>query len=214
MWQDLVAGQDYAFTLWYEKGTSNSLLIRLQQNFGSAGHVNVAGRISETGLGATSSPAGVISNVVTRQLSADVWQTSCIFTPAASGSHLLRVGPWTLTNGQDVVILGAQLEQGSPTSIIPTTTGVATRAADALTAIGPIAAALEAASGALVIELSEVPDGQGDILTGGAGDAVKLLAATNANEVYSQVSGSVLTVAAGSGNLLGANTIVFEWSPQ
>ncbi|PZU56111.1 MAG: hypothetical protein DI547_17280, partial [Sphingobium sp.] len=33
-------------------------------------------------------------------------------------------------------------------------------------------------------------------------------------EVYSQVSGSVLTVAAGSGNLLGANTIVFEWSPQ
>ena len=63
--------------------------------------------------------------------------TRCVvigFTPTASESHSFGIGPFSTTNGVNIVVLANQVEAGTDaTSYIPTGASVVTRAADALT---------------------------------------------------------------------------------
>lgn len=128
----LTAGQSYVWTAWVRGGTSGNGLFMIKQNT-TGGTSEVQGAL--TALAVNSTAAGAISLISNTLMPDGI--TRCVvigFTPTASESHSFGIGPFSTTNGVNIVVLANQVEAGTDaTSYIPTGASVVTRAADALT---------------------------------------------------------------------------------
>ena len=134
----LTAGTTYNVSVWYKKGDVNPTgKIRiLHKKTGIIGACQIARNnldpmdISDH-LVNNVSTHGTISNITVKNLSNGVYKISYNFASAATGSYQLTISPNTQVVGESVIVLGAQVEEGSyPTSYIPTNGATATRAAD------------------------------------------------------------------------------------
>ena len=77
---------------------------------------------------------GTISNIKVEDAGSNVIKISYNFEPAISGFYQHTIGPNTTTTDEDVIVLGAQIEEGEfSTSYIPTTGEQADRDADSVT---------------------------------------------------------------------------------
>ena len=146
------SGVAYACTLFYKAGTSGKVFMNLRDNT----------NITETRIGGTIGSCTVLqefagtAELLSEELIGDgVYRMQVKFTPNATISTFsFGAGPYSTTSGEDVIILGGQLEEGSfATSLIPTSGATATRSAD----IADIATAnfgYNPKAGTLVVEAS------------------------------------------------------------
>ncbi len=125
----VTSGTDYSCTLFYKVGTSGNVLLNLRDGTNS----------TETRIGGTIGSCSVlrenagIAALLSEELIGDgVYRMQVKFTPNATISTFsFGGGPYSTTSGEDVIILGGQLEAGSfATSYIPTSGATATRSAD------------------------------------------------------------------------------------
>ncbi len=124
----VTSGSSYSFTLYYRAGTSG----RLRGIFRSSGgnetrfsaEIGTVPVISSVAAGAMSINEDImLIDGVTRRL-------SLTFTPSFTGTLSIGVGPDSTVVGETVILLGAQFELGSQSSIIVTSGSEGTRAAD------------------------------------------------------------------------------------
>jgi hypothetical protein len=131
----LTSGQAYQIKVWFEEGTSGRLGIRCR-SIAASSLSTVSGSIGT--VGATAEAGGTITNIVQGVQFGSVRFVEFTLTPNITATDWeVGVGPDTTTSGQDVVLLGAQMEVGTlATPYVPTSTSSATAGADVATITG------------------------------------------------------------------------------
>lgn len=126
----VTAATVYQVSIWYKAGTSGRLRAVITQSVGGAQSV-VRGVVGS--LGSTITGAGAISGVADVAIADGCRRLTFAYTAGATGNITLGIGPDTLTTGQNVVALAAQVETGlAPSSPIPTAGGSLARTESAL----------------------------------------------------------------------------------
>ncbi|RMD92872.1 MAG: hypothetical protein D6811_06090, partial [Alphaproteobacteria bacterium] len=126
------AGAPLRLSVWYVAGSSGEIMVNIR---------NVTAGVESVATGAAgavaplSAGAGPITDVANLTLAGGVQKVEMTFTPdAAAAEGRLGVGPNSTVVGEDVVVLGAQIEEGSAaTSLILSAGGPGSRAADVVT---------------------------------------------------------------------------------
>jgi hypothetical protein len=121
-------GSTYSFTLYYQAGTSGRLRGIFRNSNGNetrfATAIGTTPTVSSAAAGAISINEDIILiDGITRK-------TNLSFTPSFTGPLSIGVGPDSTVTGETIVLLGAQLELGTPSSFILTNGSASTRAAD------------------------------------------------------------------------------------
>ena len=129
----LVSGTSYAVTVYYMAGTSGKARLVIDQHMSPYTYSGYVGTIGSTLT--KYETAGTVTNEAYIDVGGGVWRLQYVFTPNATGTHSIGIGPYSATVGEDIIALGAQIEAGAfPSSfILNTTSGSATRNATSLT---------------------------------------------------------------------------------
>lgn len=125
----VTAGVAYAVTLFYRPGSSGKMTVILKHNASSLSS-NIEGAIG--GLAVTATAAGALAGLEERVLADGVTRRlRVVFASGVSGTLSLGAGPFSAVAGQDVILLGAQVEAGTSASAYIATAGsLQARAAD------------------------------------------------------------------------------------
>jgi len=128
---DVIAGQPYAVTVFYRAGTSANARIAFSGLPG--GETHFSGTLGA--LSTTRSDVGLITNAVQELLQDGLtYRARMVFSPTATGTVDVGVGPQSLVLGETVICLGLQVEQATQaTSFIQTSGAPLARAPDILT---------------------------------------------------------------------------------
>jgi hypothetical protein len=126
------AGTPLQLSVWYLPGSSGEIMVNIRNV--TAGVESVATGPAGA-VAALSGGAGAISDVRNLVLAGGVRKVEMTFTPdAAADEGRLGVGPNSAVAGEDVIVLGAQIEAGDvATSLILSSGGPGARAGDVVT---------------------------------------------------------------------------------
>lgn len=120
--------RDYAVTVWVKSGTSGKVRIVLR-NTGNGNETIVSGTFGS--VSQTSSAYGGTSRIREYNLGNGIYRIQFKWDCNAAATLNLGIGPESTTNGQTVIALGAQVEEGAfPTSYVPSTGSAGTRQQD------------------------------------------------------------------------------------
>jgi len=124
----VTSARDYAVTVWVKSGTSGKVRIVLR-NTGNANETIVSGTFGS--ISQTSSAYGGTSRIREYNLGNGIYRIQFRWDCNAAATLNLGIGPESTTNGQTVIALGAQVEEGAfPTSYVPSTGSAGTRQQD------------------------------------------------------------------------------------
>lgn len=124
----VVSGTTYSWRFLYQAGTSGEILIRLREDGGNASNMDgVIGALANN-----AQTAGVTA-VLSETLQADgiTWEAKGTWVPNFTGDALVGIGPNTGTDGETIIAVAAQLEEGGkPSSLILSEGAAKTRPED------------------------------------------------------------------------------------
>ncbi|MEJ2003136.1 MAG: hypothetical protein P8X51_14665 [Maritimibacter sp.] len=125
-----VAGTTYSASVWYAGGTANN--VRMAILDGSAAPItNLALEGAPDSIAAVISSGGTISNIRNTALDGGIWRLTFSFVTTADATAAWGVGPGSTVVGEDVVVLGMQVEMGdASTGYIDASGSPASRMAD------------------------------------------------------------------------------------
>ncbi len=131
----LIANQVYAVTMLYRAGSSGMAAVTLKDGTSGAAS-SISGSIGM--LAAENASAGPVSQLTETLLSDGLtYRCTLLYTPNFSGSFNIGFGPDSKTAGEDVILLGMQMEPASDASSFILSTNAATiRAADQVGIVG------------------------------------------------------------------------------
>lgn len=125
------SGTSYRVKAWFKAGSSGRMLLNLR-NVDEGNESTVSGNIGAFTV--ANSSAGTVSSIDEVVLANGVRVVELTFVPAADTAiGQLGIGPGSNTAGEDVILLGAQIEAGiDATSLILSSGTAATRNADGI----------------------------------------------------------------------------------
>ena len=130
---ELEQGETYFLTLWLRPSTSETFRVTFRTTDGS--NATLSGHLGDPKV--TSNSAGTLTLIDQHWFPDGTLRLRLTFIPSATKSHSIGTGPHSATAGEDIIILGMQLEKGTTsTSYIPTNGIEQTRPADTPTLRG------------------------------------------------------------------------------
>lgn len=125
---DLTAGQSYVLTVWMRAGAAQTFRVALRTSAGA--QTNYGGTFAAHGA-SSQGGSGHVTLYDMRAFMDGTYRLRLGFVANDSTSYAIGVGPYSDTAGDDLIILGQQLELGSvPSSYIATDGSEVSRAAD------------------------------------------------------------------------------------
>jgi hypothetical protein len=107
-------GTPVSIVAFYETGTSGRVRLRMGTSNGQSVLRGQVGALSVLDEG-----AGVLTNISTVNLGANIWRTTLVWTPAETGTGNIGIGPDSATNGETVIALGLEAQANAfPTPFI------------------------------------------------------------------------------------------------
>ncbi|OUD10538.1 hypothetical protein BVC71_03315 [Marivivens niveibacter] len=130
---ELEQGETYCLSLWLRPSTSETYRVTFRTSDGNS--TTLSGTFADAKV--STNTAGALEFIDQHRHSDGTLRVRLSFVPSATKLHSIGAGPHSVTAGNDIVILGMQLEKGTvPTSYIPTDGAEHTRPADIATVRG------------------------------------------------------------------------------